>query len=35
MAKLLVIAIAAALFVGAASWGMGREAAYYRAEDRV
>lgn len=35
MTKLLVIAIAAALFVGAASWGMGREAAYYRTEARI
>lgn len=35
MVKILVIAVAAALFVGAASWGMGREAAYYRAEARI
>lgn len=35
MTRIIVFTIAAALFLGAASWGMGREVAYYRAEARV
>lgn len=35
MNKIITAVILAALFFGAASWGLGREAAYYRSEARV
>lgn len=35
MTRVITFTVLAAMFFGAASWGMGREAAYYRSEGRV
>lgn len=35
MSRIVTFTILAALFFGAASWGLGREAAYYHSEGRV